>query len=233
MLEDNKLWSCAPLGASTLPQGVQVWAARLDLEGEAISRFRSILSSQERARSRRFLFERDRARFMAARGWLRTILSSCLGTEPQRVEFGQGPKGKPRLGGEFARSGLQFNLSHSKNLAVIAVAPRDRVGVDVEQLREVPQLRGLVERAFSPRERDEINKLPAGEQHQAFFRTWTRKEACLKAAGEGIADLPDLTPPLGQDGCHGVTEGPAEAPFHLYDLSPAPEFVGALALAPP
>ncbi len=236
MLGNEKLWPCTPTDPPVLPSGIQVWAAWLDLDGAALSRFRSTLTDQERERADRFAIERDRARFVAARGFLRTILASCIGTEPQRVELSYSSRGKPSLAGDCARSGLQFNLAHSGNLAVFAVAPHRIVGVDVEQVRPVPDLAELAERFFSAHECAAIRNLAGQEQALTFFRIWTRKEAWLKATGEGITGplkaVEVLNPPRVE---RAVGEPPAPSggvPLCLYDFAPAPAFLGALAVAP-
>ena len=232
----EKLWSCAPADPCLLPPDVQVWAAWLDLPGEGISGFWSTLSIGERERAARFASERERARFVAARGLLRTILGTSLGAAPQSVEFLYGAKGKPSLGGALARSGLQFNLAHSGGLAVFAVA-RDRpVGVDVEQLRPMPDLSELIDRYFSASECAEMKSLAEDEGLRGFFKIWTRKEALLKATGEGITGLPGAVDVLGPSGtekmCGGPQDGPPGPRLRLQDLAPAPGFLGALAVAP-
>jgi 4'-phosphopantetheinyl transferase len=124
--------------------------------GEVLRGYWSTLSREEQERADRFLHEHERARFVAARGVLRVILSSCLGVEPPSVEFRYSAKGKPSLGGDWAQSGLQFNLAHSGDLAVFSVVRHGFVGVDVEQIRPVPDLLGLTERFFSARECAEL-----------------------------------------------------------------------------
>ncbi len=233
---NDKPWACAPVDAAVLPTGVQVWAAWLDVNSEAIAACWSTLSNQERVRADRFAFERDRARFVAARGQLRAILGSCLGAEPRNIEFAYSAKGKPSLAGDFARTGLQFNLSHSGGLAVFALACYGMVGVDVEQIRPVPELSALMERFFSAVECAEIKKLFGEEQLKGFFRVWIRKEAWLKATGEGITGELRSVEVLGPPGEQGSLGGPQNdfrlPPLSLYDLAPAPGFLGALALAP-
>jgi 4'-phosphopantetheinyl transferase len=232
----EKLWSCTPADSCLLPQDVQVWAAWLDVTGEGITGFWSTLSSQERERAGRFALERDRARFVAARGFLRAILGSSLGADPQSVEFLYGAKGKPSLGGAFAHSGLQFNLAHSGGLAVFAVARHGMVGVDVEQLRPVPGLSGLMDRFFAPLECAEIKKLSGAAEVRAFFKIWTRKEAWLKATGEGITGFLKSIEVVGPLGEEKLRVGPQDdsgcTRLYLHDLVPAPGFLGALAVTP-
>jgi 4'-phosphopantetheinyl transferase len=232
----EKLWSCTPADSCLLPRDVQVWAAWLDVPREEITGFWSTLSTQERERAARFASERDRARFVAARGLLRAVLGSSLGADPQSVEFLYSAKGKPSLGGVFERSGLQFNVAHSGGLAVFAVARHRMVGVDVEQLRPIPDLSELIERYFTTYERDEIKKLSGEEAARGFFKVWTRKEAWLKATGEGITGLLKsievLGPLVEEESCRGPQGGSGGVRLSLQDLAPAPGFLGALAAAP-
>lgn len=233
---DEKLWSCMPAQSGLLPEDVQVWGAWLDVTREGVMRFQSTLSSQECERAARFVSERDRARFVAGRGFLREILGSSLGTEPQSVEFTYSAKGKPTLGGAFARSGLQFNLAHSGGLGVFAVARHGVVGVDVEHIRPIPDLRALIGRFLSARERARIEQWAGEEQVKGFFRIWTRKEAWLKANGEGLSDLlntVEVVSPSGEgESCGAARDGLGGMPLCLHDLAPAPGYVGALAVTP-
>ena len=233
---NEHLWSCAPTGSPLAHDDVQVWAAWLDEQSEEMPGLWSSLSPDEQARAGRFALERDRVRFVAARGLLRTILGSCLGAEGRKIEFAYSAKGKPVLAGDFTRSGLQFNLAHSGGLGVFAVARHGAVGVDVEQVRPVPDLSGLSGRFFSPRECAEIGKLSGQAQMMAFFRIWTRKEAWLKATGEGITGSPQsievLGPPGEEELCGALHRRSRGTGFSLHDLQPAPGFLGALAVIP-
>jgi 4'-phosphopantetheinyl transferase len=233
---NEKLWSCTPTQLRLLPGDVEVWAARLDLPSEEVSELRSMLSIQECERAARFVAERDRARFVTARGYLRMILGACLGTQPEKVEFTYSLKGKPLLGGSFAGSGVQFNLAHSGGLAVFAVARHGAVGVDVEQIRPVPDLIALIERFFSARECAQIKQLPVEEHVRGFFQIWTRKEAWLKATGEGLTDLLNtievLDPPGGEKPSGGTRDGLGGIPSCLHELALVPGYLGALAVIP-
>jgi 4'-phosphopantetheinyl transferase len=233
---DEKPWPCTLAQSRDLPEDSLVWAAWLDVTCERVVGFRSTLSSQERERAARFASERDRGRFVAARGFLREILAACLRTEPQSVEFTYSAKGKPSLGGAFAGSGLQFNLTHSGGLAVIAVARHGIIGVDVEQIRPVPDLSALIGRFFSASECAHIKRLPEEDQVMGFFKIWTRKEAWLKATGEGLTDLLKSIEVLGSAGevklCGGPQDGLKGMRLCLHDLAPAPGYIGALAVTP-
>jgi 4'-phosphopantetheinyl transferase len=137
------------------------------------------LSPDERARAARFRFERDRRRFVAGRGALREILGEALGRPPSSIAFAYGPQGKPRL----AADEIQFNVSHSEGLGLIAVAGDRRVGVDIERVRAKGSGMDVAKRFFSRAEVATLRALPRGLRTEAFFACWTRKEAYIKARG--------------------------------------------------
>jgi len=150
------------------------------------------------------------------------------------VRFAYGEHGKPVLADSWQRSGISFNLSHSENLAMIAVARGIEMGIDVEFVRPIPDARRIAERYLSTEERAVLDKLPAAEWPAAFYTVWTRKEACLKAVGTG------LSYPLDQIDV-GLANGhraSALSPFpgrrqalewSVWSVSPAPGYVAAVA----
>jgi 4'-phosphopantetheinyl transferase len=166
---------------------VHVWRISLDADAEPLG---PLLSPDERQRAARFHRDEHRRRYVVAHGALRLILGAYLDTEPEALAFELGEHGKPwlRHGPAGERARVEFNLSHSADLALVAVA-RDRpVGVDVERWSEVEHLE-LAERFFSRAERDAMRALAGAAEHldAGFFAAWTRKEAYLKATGHGIA----------------------------------------------
>jgi 4'-phosphopantetheinyl transferase len=212
------------------PHEVHVWYASLDELPEAV--FRKPLSHDERERSQRFRFDRDRRRFVTARGLLRIVLAHYVSLEPADLRFGYSPRGKPFLAGS---GGPCFNTSHSGGLVVLAVARDRQLGVDIEQERAVPEVEDLARRYFSPWEQAELRRLPARERQPAFFRCWTRKEAFVKATGSGLSyplDAFDVTLSPHEPARILRIEGDPEAAgrFWLEDLQPARDFAGALVL---
>lgn len=171
----------SPLSAST-PEPCELWRFPLDqyLPAAAIA----TLSPDEIARARRFVFEKDRHHFMAARAALRQLLARHLGQAPASLQFTAGPFGKPALADA---PGLHFNLSHSGATGVLALSERLATGIDVEVLRPMPDAGALADAYFAPAERSAIAALDdAADRDAAFLRCWTRKEACLKAVGIGL-----------------------------------------------
>jgi 4'-phosphopantetheinyl transferase len=168
------------------PQGVHVWRASLEFESEQLDTFALTLSDSERARAQRFVLERDRNSFIAARGILRDLLARYVGCAPRDLEFIYGPQGKPALSDGSTSNPFRFNLSHSHGLAVLAVTRECEIGVDVEKIRPERAGEEIANRYFSAEEVAELRALPTDQQAEGFFLCWTRKEAYVKALGEGL-----------------------------------------------
>ena len=213
-------------GSLALAQGeVHVWAVRLTGDPE---QFAQVLSSAELDRVHRFRFADHQRRYQVCHGVVRFILGGYLGCRPADVEFRHGPRGKPFIEGQA----LDFNISHSGNLALVAVGTRP-LGVDVEKLRRLESLSQIAERHFSSLECDVLNRLEGGARELGFYRCWTRKEAYIKALGEGLAMALDsfdvcLDKEPSLLACRDSDEHPAA--WSMLDVSPAEDFVGALAV---
>jgi 4'-phosphopantetheinyl transferase len=162
----------------------EVVYAFLSLADEPSAGDEALLDDEERARSMRFIRPQDRRRFVLAHAALRMFVARCLDVDPADVRYETGVNGKPRLGPGLPS--LEFNLSHSGGAGLVAVA-RDRpVGMDVEQVRDLPDALSIADTHFSTAERQVLRSMPAVERRDAFFRCWTRKEAIVKAIGEGL-----------------------------------------------
>jgi 4'-phosphopantetheinyl transferase len=165
---------------------VELLWIRLDDELAATDDLAQCLSDAERLRAGRFVFERDHRRFIAGRAQLRHHLAQRLGTHAELVELDYGPRGKPRLAGSFAESRLRFNVSHCGDVALYAFACGREVGVDVEAVREMRDADAIAAGFFSRRENEAYLALDPSERPLGFFRCWTRKEAFIKALGDGL-----------------------------------------------
>lgn len=143
------------------------------------------LPTEERERANRYQVDIARQRFIVARTVLRRQLGTSIGVHPEALVFASGSRGKPRLALPETDASPQFNLSHSGNVVVLAIASVD-VGVDVESLREVSNAERMARRFFSPNEQLKINTLGGAPRNRAFLRIWTQKEAYLKATGLGV-----------------------------------------------
>lgn len=167
---------------------VQLWFAPLAAAYDAarLAAHEALMDGTERARWRRFQYAADRQRFLVGRAFLRTVLADCLGHgDPATLQFACGPHGKPELAGPHAGK-LQFNLSHTDSLLVLAVSHRHAVGVDVEAVTRKVELLALAKRYFAAHEYEELRNLDEGAQRERFFALWTLKEAWLKACGLGL-----------------------------------------------
>ena len=222
-----------------------IWRARLALSPHSMSEMQELLSPDERERASRFVFAGDRERYVCARTRLRLLLGSYLGAPPAELRFTYSALGKPALETLAEGRRLCFNLAHSGELALFALTWERAIGVDVEQVRDTLPFLALLESVFAPRERALLLALPEEERRRAFFTGWARKEAYLKARGDGLSypldafevsllpdEPPELRLPASEDAparwrlhainigaeyaAAAVTEGPAT--LRLFDM---------------
>src|SRR5687768_5549316 len=231
----NHLWSPAPNDLTLANHEVHVWRAQLELPSPRVQQLRGILTDDELDRAKRFYFEIDRQRFITARGTLRSILSRYIPTSPGDLRFFYNQYGRPSLAPEFSSTPLNFNLSHSGNMALFAITRNMEIGVDVEHVRSSFDYEEIAKRFFSVNEVAILRTIPAEKKLEAFYNCWTRKEAYIKAHGKG------LSLPLGS---FDVSVAPWEPPmllitkdqpqecsrWTLLDLKPGPGYMGALAV---
>lgn len=186
-MPENPNWlPPSPFPALT-PRELHVWRILLDPSPTELARLRTDLAADEIARADRFIFERHRNRFIAGRGALRAILGNYLGIAAEQLRFTYEPLGKPLVEPAQNQAGLQFNFSNSHTLGMLVVGQHvPQLGIDVEFLRHVDNLRGLAERFFDPAEAAAVMAQSGSAQQATFFRLWTRKEAFLKAVGKGL-----------------------------------------------
>ncbi len=214
---------------------IHVWRASLDQSESYVHRLQQTLVPEELRRAKRYYFDRDRMRFIISRGLLRTLLGCYLKTEPREVHFCYGPCGKPELAGQTGRDALSFNVSHSNGLSLMAITHGREVGVDIEHIRSDMPYESIAERFFSPRENAMLHSLPNNIKLTAFFNCWTRKEAYIKARGDG------LSMPLDQFDVSLVPGEPASllsikdsieetSRWSLQELHPGHGYVAALAV---
>jgi 4'-phosphopantetheinyl transferase len=229
------VWRHPPPLIQLSPMEAHLWCASLDGSEEEVSGYFKHLSDQEKARAENFKFETDRRRFISGRGILRLILSNYLGALPAELMFRYSNTGKPSLGGGFEDLGIQFSLSHSHGIGLYALTMQHAIGVDLEKIRSGTDPQAIARRFFTPREFLDLQSLPISVQETAFHHAWTRKEAYLKATGEGITEslskievslTPDEPPRL-----HQVEGKPGEAAaWMLQALQPAHGYIGAVAV---
>jgi len=185
---ESSLTATVPTRVAQLgPREAHVWHIPLLALSDRAERLRALLSPAECSSALRLRFKRDRERFVCRRGAVRLILSGYVGVAPDRLQFRTNVHGKPELKGLAGRSGIRFNSSHSGDLALCAVTIGRRIGIDVEKVRTVADAEGIARLFFSRSEQDELSALPADDWQLSFLRCWTRKEAFVKARGNGLS----------------------------------------------
>jgi 4'-phosphopantetheinyl transferase len=195
----------------------EVVVGRLHARHEEVCYLRAWLSDAERRRAERFRFERDRRRFIVGRARLRELLAARLGVPPEAVELAYGGNGKPALAQRYADSGWRFNIAHCDDVAVYAFSRDSDIGIDIEAIREIPEADAIAARFFSRREYAAYAALAPRERPVGFLECWTRKEAVVKALGDGLSmPLDELD----------VSRAPG---WSLHGFSPLPGFIAALA----
>jgi 4'-phosphopantetheinyl transferase len=220
------------------PGQIHVWSASLDQPDSCLRHLYQFLSHDERNRAERFIFEKDRRRFAVCRGILRSIVARYLGINADKVLFKYGPNGKPALEGSYGIESLCFNLSHSEEIALYGFALDNEVGVDVEYVRDISGIELIAERIFSAGEIEIFRSLSGERKKEAFFDSWTRKEAFIKALGEGLSlalAIFDMSSILGksarplslEDNTGKISE------WDIQDLRPADNYAGALVVKGP
>jgi len=219
-----------------LPQSeAHIWIINLDLEDHQVDFQRRVLSVAEKKRAARFHFERHRRRYIVSQGVVRRILSAYLDAEPNELVYEHGDHGKPALSGQYKNKGFHFNITHSHEIALFAVVKGIEIGVDVEFVREMGDIDGIAGRFFSASEQTSYFSLPKDQRLLGFYNCWTRKEAFIKAIGEGLSyplEKFDVSlAPSEPAQLLRIETDPAEA-FHwtLEAFNPSPEYIAAVAL---
>lgn len=212
---------------------VEVVVVGLALEPAAVRASASLLSAPERARARRFAFARDARRFIVGRARLRQLLATRLGVRPESVELACGDRGKPALANPGRYPDLRFNLSHRDDVAVYVLAFGREVGIDVEAVRMIPDADAIAARWFSRGENEAYQALDPRQKPLGFFNCWTRKEAFVKALGDGLFHPLDsfdvsLAPGAPAELLWVETTPRDDRGWRMESFSPAPGFVAAV-----
>jgi 4'-phosphopantetheinyl transferase len=216
------------IAARIVNNELHVWVVRVVLHD--VVPLERLLSPDERERAARFVFERDRRQFVVSRGALRVALGAYLERDPAGIAFSYGGRGKPSIADEHS---VEFNVSHSGDVAVLALARGGPVGVDVEDMDRSVEVGALAERFFSREEAAHLRDLPEPHRREAFFRCWTCKEAYIKALGDGMAvALDSFSVNVGSGGA-AITriDGADPAGWRLSMFHPGGRYTGAVASA--
>ncbi len=237
----SHVWRARSERPELLVGRIDVWrlsldAARLEEALSSLSETRGgVLAPDELARASRFHFDRDRVRYVRCRTALRLLLARYLDIAPPHIRFTYTSSGKPELAADQNLRQLRFNVSHSDNMALIAVGVQNALGVDIERVRPDVKAAELSERFFSSSERAALRSLPETLRVAAFYACWARKEAFLKAIGEGLGfPLEDFSVSVHPEKQPRIEEikGDTNAGQHwtLLDVDAAPHFRSAVAI---
>jgi 4'-phosphopantetheinyl transferase len=226
------VWTVArlsDLAVIEVPESVVVYAF-VSLGAELTADAVELLDDDESVRAGRFVHARDRRSFVNAHAALRLLVAHALGVATGQVAYTHGHNGKPALAPGLGS--LRFNLAHSAEIGLVALARERSVGVDVEQLHELADALDVAEQNFSPAERAALLAVPSEERSHAFLRCWTRKEAVVKLDGEGIgAGLDSFDVDLSAGATSALLRyedrDGREAPLTLRDLTAPPGYVAA------
>lgn len=226
------------LAVPILPEGcVHVWQAAAPASAGGEERLCSLLDAEERSRLNRFRFAEDRAMFATGRAAVRRLLGSYAGAAPAAVRLVLSSRGQPLPAPDSPAAGLNFSVSHSGGRVVLAFSRGFAVGVDIEFIRPKVEIEAIVRRYFSPLEAEPFLSLPAARRTEAFFAVWTRKEAFVKARGEGLTCPLDAfavtVEPAGPPRLVRAPAGAAAGEWSLCDLDAGPGFRAALAVRHP
>src|SRR5881628_272569 len=219
--------------ASSTDDAIDVVVTRSVVGPEVARAAAALLSDAERQRASCFLFDRDRDRFIVRRARLRQLLAARLGTRPESVELVYGAHGKPALARRFADSDLRFNVSHCDDVTLYAFSCGRAIGVDVEAVRVIRDADDIAARFFSHRETQAYRALEPRDRPLGFFQCWTRKEAFIKALGDGLSyplDRFDVSLAPGEPARVLRVEGAPEdhRRWHMESFAPALGFVAAV-----
>lgn len=187
MTPPSPLWHRPPNVLKLDSDEVHVWRCNLDQPRPTVQSLLHALTADERTRADRYYFEKDRSHFIVSRGSLRAILSRYLCVQPHQLRFRYSSYGKPALVYEFGEDSIRFNMSHSNGVALFAATRTRELGIDIEWIRPDLAQQEIAERFFSSEEVRILRALPEEMRVEAFFNCWTRKEAYVKAKGEGLS----------------------------------------------
>ncbi len=187
MMSDQVIWAPKPAWLALEKDEVHVWCAVLDKPAASIQSLLPSLSSEEVKRAEGFHCSKDRSRFIASHGALRTILGLYLDISPEKIGFRSNSFGKPLVDVSTSKGNIQFNISHSHDVALLAIARSRQVGIDVEYVQPFAEMDQLISRFFTSREQQALRSVSGDHKLQTFLRYWTYKEANMKARGAGLS----------------------------------------------
>ena len=225
----NSTWPLSPKNIHLDENAIDVWLVDLEQSDMVRAKLWPLLNEEEQARAKRFYFDIHRNHFIVGRGLLRILLGRYLNVAPDKIVFAYGEHGKPFL----PNTNLNFNISHSYGMALLAFTHGRELGVDIEQIRPLEDAAAIAKMNFSAKEVTEYTAVPDAQKPLAFYNCWTRKEAFIKAIGEGLTcplDSFDVTLIPGEPAQLLQVKGStAEAnKWRLQSLNPVEGYVAAI-----
>ena len=216
---ENWTWNSAKLDSARHPilaeNRPSVWQATLTDDANTLAQLTSLLSEEERCRLAKLQLHADQRRFLIGRALLRSFVGNHMNLPAERVEFNHGPFGKPAVAARAGTPVLQFNVSHSGQLVLLAFHPKHEVGVDVEEMQPELDWEPIARRMFVAEEYRRLARLKPPARRAAFFQAWTRHEAGLKAVGRGFGEESGVNP---------------DARLSFFDLQLPAGYLGAVVL---
>jgi 4'-phosphopantetheinyl transferase len=231
----NLEWQPNPNSFRIANSDIHIWRVFTSQDNASDENKLNVLSGDELARAERFHKIDDANRFIEQRATLRAILGWYLGVLPRDIRIDYTPLGKPKLHSPNNKHNLEFNITHSGELMLVALTTDRNVGIDVERIRPMADIRRMIELYFSPGDFEELSSYNESERLAAFFCGWTRKEALLKAIGEGLQlPLDKIDVSWDPEETRPSLIIPADlrglSDYHLFSFHPADSYVAALAV---
>lgn len=217
---------------------VHVWCANMRNFDFAVPALWSVLSPGEHASAERFRFPRERDDYIIRHGMLRILLGAYVGESPSGLSFTTSPSGKPELRTCCGEGAIHFNLSHSRDVALFGITGACPIGLDVEYIQPIPHCERIAREFFFQTEAESLMDLPAELRVERFYELWTRKEALVKATGDGLGNglSPDSAPLFRLDASKLTEPSPlpgASDEWHIRSFSPRPGYMAAVAFSKP
>ncbi len=211
---------------------IHVWSANLDIQKEVSDIYWSVLSVDEKERANRFRFVKDKTHYIAARGILRHLLGQYLNENPKRLQFQYSDYQKPFL---EHQSEMEFNVSHSGSYGLFVFTIKNSIGIDIEYTQRPIEVAAVASRFFSKKEAEKLLALPISTHQEAFYNCWTRKEAIIKAIGQGLSFPLDqfevtLAPNSEAELLATYWDEAEVGQWEMRSFVPAPNYIGALAI---
>ncbi len=234
----TSVWQTTPRDLEISSTHVDVWLTSTDPGEEQVQKYKKLLSATEIARADKFVPGHKRREYIITRGVLKQVLSRVTGLDASGLDFSYGDHGKPYLDINRAGKNIAFNVSHSHGMALVAITLGGRLGVDVEKIRPELDWLDLAERYFSASEYQALSKCPNDSSLMSFFTCWTRKEAFVKAVGDGIArGLSEFDVSIDPDESAGLLnirwQGEDAAEWSIKNIPIHGDYVAALAVDRP